>query len=332
MRPTRPARPRNKRSERRSRRRSTSRSPATSPARRRSTAALRSSTTSSGSASSCRSASKRREQIDSLKKIIELSGDPKETPEPPLPPRRALLGGVASTTSSRPTARTTISSEAMNATKDVAAQEKAKKEKAELMAQRDAVRQAGGGPVHADRPEVPGLRAHRRGALLPRPQPDGPEGEEKKALVAYKRLVEKYPKSQVPARRVPGLRRVLLQQLARASATAAREGARGVQVAPPSYPESQVYGFALYKQGWCYFNLTRLPAGDGPVQGRRPLRRVRRRRPRGEGRRHRAARARLIARGAQRLRARLRARRRQARAGQATTSARSPATPTTASR
>src|SRR5215813_3305900 len=50
-------------------------------------------------------------------------------------------------------------------------------------------------------------------------------GEERRALVAYRRLVDMYKKS--------------LSYYKQAA----------------SFPENQVYAFALYKQGWCYFNL-----------------------------------------------------------------------------
>ena len=78
--------------------------------------------------------------------------------------------------------------------------------------------------------------------------------EEKKALIAYGKLVKDYPKS----RFVPDAylafgeyyfnnskgRRDWLVKALEAYKSAA------------NYPESQIYGFALYKQGWCYFNLT----------------------------------------------------------------------------
>ena len=131
------------------------------------------------------------------------------------------------TTSSRRTARTTTSSAAWPR-KDVGLQEKAKKEKATLMVQRDANAKLAVQPVHADRPEVPRLPAHRRGALLPRPQPDGPErGEE--GPHRLRQAGEGLPEVALRARRLPGLRRVLLQQQ-QGPARLAAEGARGVQV------------------------------------------------------------------------------------------------------
>ena len=78
-------------------------------------------------------------------------------------------------------------------------------------------------------------------------------GEDRKALVAYKRLVEKFPKSKY----IPDAwlafgeyyfnnskgRRPELEKALEAYKKAAQ------------FPESSVYAFAIYKQGWCYFNM-----------------------------------------------------------------------------
>ncbi len=79
-------------------------------------------------------------------------------------------------------------------------------------------------------------------------------GDEKKSLVAYKRLIEKYPKSkyQPDAHLAFGeyyfnnskAKRDVLEKALDSYKKAA------------GFPDSQVYGYALYKQGWCYFNLT----------------------------------------------------------------------------
>jgi len=79
-------------------------------------------------------------------------------------------------------------------------------------------------------------------------------GDEKKSLVAYKRLIEKYPKSkyQPDAHLAFGeyyfnnskAKRDVLEKALESYKKAA------------GFPDSQVYGYALYKQGWCYFNLT----------------------------------------------------------------------------
>ncbi len=78
-------------------------------------------------------------------------------------------------------------------------------------------------------------------------------GEERRALVAYRRLVDKYKKSKFYPDALlafgeyyfnssKGKRDLLEKALAYYKQAA-------------SYPENQVYGFALYKQGWCHFNL-----------------------------------------------------------------------------
>lgn len=78
-------------------------------------------------------------------------------------------------------------------------------------------------------------------------------GDDMRGLVAYKRLVEKFKKSKY----VPDAwlaigehyfnsskgKRELLDKALEAYKTAA------------SFPDSSVYGYALYKQGWCYFNM-----------------------------------------------------------------------------
>jgi len=78
-------------------------------------------------------------------------------------------------------------------------------------------------------------------------------GDEKKSLVAYKRLIDKYPKSKyLPDSHLAfgeyyfngskGKRDLIEKALA-----SYKEAAK--------YPDNKVYSYALYKQGWCYFNL-----------------------------------------------------------------------------
>ncbi len=79
-------------------------------------------------------------------------------------------------------------------------------------------------------------------------------GEEKKAVVAYNRLIEKFPKSK------------FLPDAYLARADYFFNGSKGkreqIEKAledyknAAKYPENAVYGYALYKQGWCYFNLS----------------------------------------------------------------------------
>ena len=84
------------------------------------------------------------------------------------------------------------------------------------------------------------------------------EGQDRKALVAFKRLVEKHPKSKyLPDAYLAfgehyfnnskGKREMLEKALASYKAAA-------------NYPASQIYGYALYKQGWCYYNMNDFPA------------------------------------------------------------------------
>jgi tetratricopeptide (TPR) repeat protein len=79
------------------------------------------------------------------------------------------------------------------------------------------------------------------------------EKGQKKALASYKRLIEKYPKSKyLPDSYLAvgeyyfngskGKRDVLEKALENYKSAA-------------KYPENQVYGYALYKQGWCHFNM-----------------------------------------------------------------------------
>ncbi len=78
-------------------------------------------------------------------------------------------------------------------------------------------------------------------------------GDERKSLVAYKRLIDKHPKSKY----LPDSHLAFGEYYFNAS-----KGKRDqVEKALISYkeaakfPDNAVYGYALYKQGWCYFNL-----------------------------------------------------------------------------
>lgn len=79
-------------------------------------------------------------------------------------------------------------------------------------------------------------------------------GEERKSLAAYKRLIEKYPKSKFLAdahlafgefyfNTSKGKRDMIERALKSYEETA-------------KYPENKAYPFAIYKQGWCHFNLS----------------------------------------------------------------------------
>ena len=328
MRPTRPARPRNKRSERRSRRRSTRRSPATSPARRRTAAALRARVRpvpARRRAAGARQAP-RADRV-APRRSSSCPRDSKETPS--LLFRLGELYWEESRDyffqanrkdddlirGARTEGRRPVKSSA-------------KEEKAALLVQRDANAKLAVDQYtqivqkyrdYARTDEVlfflgHNLMEHGRGA----------EGAGR-----LREAGEEVPEVAVHPRRVPGLRRVLLQQ-PQGQARLAAQGARGVQAAA-DYPESQVYALRPLQAGLVPLQPDRLPAGDGHVQGHRPLRRVRRRpalekQGGGKGEEH------PHPRGAQRLRPRLRARGLHAGAGQGELQQASPASPTTASR
>jgi len=197
---------------------------------------------------------KRRSQIDSLQRIIELSGESKETPD--LLFRLGELYFEESRDYFFQANRKDDDLIRGLATKDVALQEKAKKEKATLMVQRDANAKLAVNQYtqivqkYRDYPrtdEVLFFLAHNLMDL----------NEEKKALIAYGKLVKDYPKSRfVPDAYLAfgeyyfnnskGRRDWLLKALEAYKSAA-------------NYPESSIYGFALYKQGWCHFNLTDYP-------------------------------------------------------------------------
>ena len=194
---------------------------------------------------------KRHAQIDSLQRIIELSGDSKETPD--LLFRLGELYFEESRDYFFQANRKDDDLIRGLATKDVALQEKAKKEKTALMVQRDANAKLAVNQYtqivqkYRDYPrtdEVLFFLAHNLMDL----------NEEKKALIAYGKLVKDYPKSRfVPDAYLAfgeyyfnnskGRRDWLLKALEAYKSAA-------------NYPESAIYGFALYKQGWCHFNLT----------------------------------------------------------------------------
>ncbi|HET9156666.1 MAG TPA: hypothetical protein VFN91_08375, partial [Myxococcaceae bacterium] len=135
---------------------------------------------------------KRHAQIDSLQRIIELSGDSKETPD--LLFRLGELYFEESRDYFFQANRKDDDLIRGLATKDVALQERSKKEKAALMVQRDANAKLAVNQYtqivqkYRDYPrtdEVLFFLAHNLMDL----------NEEKKALIAYGKLVKDYPKS-----------------------------------------------------------------------------------------------------------------------------------------
>ncbi|RKH48608.1 hypothetical protein D7X55_27785 [Corallococcus sp. AB049A] len=195
-------------------------------------------------------ASKRREQIESLKKIISLSPDQKEAPS--LLFRLGELYWEESKffffEANRKDDELIV---AMNRN-DAAGQQRAKAEKAELMAK---VKENGKYAVEQYTKIVQEYPKFERTdeVLFFLGQYLMEDGQDKKALVAFKRLVEKYPQSKyIPDayfafgeyyfNNSKGKRPELEKALAAYKKAA-------------EYPENQVYAFALYKQGWCYFNM-----------------------------------------------------------------------------
>ncbi|QRK05160.1 tetratricopeptide repeat protein [Archangium violaceum] len=195
-------------------------------------------------------ASKRREQIESLKKIISLSADPKEQP--------ALLfrlGELYWEESKfyffEANRKDDELLEAMNRG-DSAGQSRAKAGKAELL-----TRQKQYGKLALEQytkivQEYPDFERSDEvlfflGTYLME------DGQARKALVAFKRLVEKYPKSKY----IPDAYLAFGEYYFNSSKgkRADLEKALAAYKKAAEYPESQVYAFALYKQGWCYFNL-----------------------------------------------------------------------------
>lgn len=195
-------------------------------------------------------ASKRREQIESLKKIISLSADPKEQP--------ALLfrlGELYWEESKfyffEANRKDDELLEAMNRG-DSAGQSRAKAGKAELL-----TRQKQYGKLALEQytkivQEYPDFERSDEvlfflGTYLME------DGQDRKALVAFKRLVEKHPKSKY----IPDAYLAFGEYYFNSSKgkRAELEKALAAYKKAAEFPESQVYAFALYKQGWCYFNL-----------------------------------------------------------------------------
>lgn len=79
-------------------------------------------------------------------------------------------------------------------------------------------------------------------------------GDEKRGLVAYNRLISKYQKSKY----LPDSYLAVAEYYfngskgKRESLEKALENYKNAA----KFPENQVYGYALYKQGWCYFNMS----------------------------------------------------------------------------
>jgi len=79
--------------------------------------------------------------------------------------------------------------------------------------------------------------------------------DQKKAMVAFERLIKKYPKSRyVPDAWLAFGEYYFTKSKTKADLAQIQKALEAYKQAA-SYPENQVYAFALYKQGWCYFLL-----------------------------------------------------------------------------
>lgn len=199
-------------------------------------------------------ASKRREQIESLKKIISLSADPKEQPS-----LLFRLGELYWEESKyyffEANRKDDELLDAMNRG-DAAAQSRAKAGKAELLTRQ---KQYGKLALEQYTKIVQGYPEFERsdevlfflGTYLME------DGQDRKALVAFKRLVEKHPQSKY----IPDAYLAFGEYYFNNSKgkRADLEKALAAYKKAAEFPESQVYAFALYKQGWCYFNLADYP-------------------------------------------------------------------------
>jgi cellulose synthase operon protein C len=198
-------------------------------------------------------ASKRREQIVDLSKIIELSNDKKEKPG-----LLFRLGELYWEESKyfffEANRKDDDKIKAMNG-KDEAGVQRAESEKADLMAKSKEFADLA---VEKYYLIVQEYKTYERtdevlyflGLNL---MDSSDEKNQKKALASYKRLIEKYQKSKYLADAYLAVaeyyfngskgKRELLEKALENYKNAAK------------FPENKVYGYALYKQGWCYFNM-----------------------------------------------------------------------------
>jgi TolA-binding protein len=195
-------------------------------------------------------ASKRHEQIESLKKIIGLSPDPKEAPT--LLFRLGELYWEESKYYFFEANRKDDDYLIAQDQKDKAGMERAKAEK-EALAQKS--KEYSRLAIEQYSEIVQRYKNYERtdevlfflGHNLMQ------QGEDRRALVAFKRLVDKYPKSKF----LPDAYLAFGEYYFNNS-KGKKEGlekALEYYKKAAAYPENQVYAFALYKQGWCYYNL-----------------------------------------------------------------------------
>lgn len=195
-------------------------------------------------------ASKRREQIESLRKIIELSPDQGEAPGL-LFRLGELYWEEAKFHEFEANRKDDDLIKAMNRS-DAAGQSRAKAEKAELLAKSKEFGKLAVAQYTKIIQEYPKFERSDEvlfflGKFLME------DGQEKKALVAFKRLVEKYPKSKF----LPDAWLAFGEYYFNNSKGKRPELERALESykRAAEFTESQVYAYALYKQGWCYFNM-----------------------------------------------------------------------------
>jgi tetratricopeptide (TPR) repeat protein len=195
-------------------------------------------------------ASKRREQINSLKKIISLSADAKEQPS-----LLFRLGELYWEESKffffEANRKDDELIQAMNAN-DAAGQTRAKAAKAELLTRSKQYGKLALEQYAKIVQEFPEFERTDE-VLFFLGQFLMEDGQDRKALVAFKRLIEKHPKSKY----IPDAYLAFGEYYFNNSKgkRPELEKALAAYKKAAEYPESQVYAFALYKQGWCYFNL-----------------------------------------------------------------------------
>ncbi len=198
-------------------------------------------------------ASKRREQITDLSKIIDLSTDKKEKPG-----LLFRLGELYWEESKfyffEANRKDDEKIKAMNA-KDDAGIARAESEKAELMAKSKEFADLA---VEKYYLIVQEYKTYERtdevlyflGLNL---MDSSDDKNQKKALASYKRLIEKYQKSKY----LPDAYLAVAEYYfngskgKRESLEKALENYKNAA----KFPENKVYGYALYKQGWCHFNM-----------------------------------------------------------------------------
>jgi TolA-binding protein len=198
-------------------------------------------------------AGKRKDQIDQLKEIIRLNGGKDKKEMPTLLFRLGELHWEESQYYFFEANRKDDDYiRAMNAG-DEAGKDKAKKEKDEYL---DKQKEAAGAATEAYAQIVQKYQDFERTDevlyFLGKNLMD--MGEEKKSLVAYKRLTEKFTKSKfLPDAYLAfgeyyfnnsKAKKELLDKALEAYKKAA------------GFPDSHVYAYAIYKMGWCYFNIT----------------------------------------------------------------------------